>query len=89
MKVRIDNTQAQKFVERGWSPTMVHMHRVYGVNVLWVTERIQEGLMSAVYEPTARMLADPLTKLRDSLQYFERGVMCCIPFSLINQEKEK
>ena len=68
---------------------MIHMNRIYGVNVLWVTERIQEGLMRAVYEPTARMLADPLTKLRDSVQYFERGIMATIPYSIIDQEGAK
>ena len=83
MIVRVDNTQAKLFAERGWSPTMAHLVRVYAVNVLWVTERIQEGLIQTMYEKTSLMLADPLTKMVDGRVYKERGVMAIVPMSLI------
>ena len=75
MLVRVDNTQAHSFAERGWSPSMMHLPRVYGVNILWVTERIREGIFQFIHEPTKVILADPLTKMRDSNVYFERGVL--------------
>ena len=83
MRIRIDNTQAKLFVERGWSPTMAHMSRVYGVHVLWVTERIAEGLMETMYEKTSLMLADPLTKVRDPQVYWERKIMTEVPTSIV------
>ena len=88
MVVRVDNTQAKLFVERGWSPTMAHLVRVYAINVLWVTERIQEGLIKTVYEKTAMMLADPLTKMNDAKVYQERGVMSVVPMDLLSLEVE-
>ena len=54
---------------------MMHLPRVYGVNILWVTERIREGIFQFIHEPTKVILADPLTKMRDSNVYFERGVL--------------
>ena len=75
MMVRVDNTQAIAFAERGWSPSMMHLPRVYGVNVLWVTERLREGLMYIVKEPTKVMLADPLTKLMNPQVYHDRGIL--------------
>ena len=86
MVVRVDNTQAKLFAERGWSPTMAHLVRVYAVNVLWVTERLQEGLMKTSYEKTALMIADPLTKMVDGKVYMERGIMAVVPMSLIKVE---
>ena len=75
MLVRVDNTQAKLFAERGWSPTMAHMSRVYGINVLWITERILEGWIKLHYEPTAMMLADPLTKMKGGEVFEKRGIM--------------
>ena len=88
MIVRVDNTQAKLFVERGWSPTMAHLVRVYAINVLWVTERIQEGLIKTVYENTKLMLADPLTKMNDAKVYQERGVMSVVPMELLQIEAD-
>ena len=79
MVVRVDNSQAQLYVERGWSPTMVHVPRVYGVNVLWITERLREGLLTVIHEEGKWMIADPLTKMRNSDQLMERKVMTPIP----------
>ena len=77
LSIRIDNTQAKLFVERGWSPEMMHLPRIYGVNVLWVTERLREGIFDVVYENTKVMLADPLTKLlAKAVVYGERGILC-------------
>ena len=78
MQVRIDNAQAEKFVERGWSPTLLTVPRVYGINVLWCTERLREGRMTVIHEEGGHMVADPLTKLRDAAQLFDRGIMCTI-----------
>ena len=76
MTVRIDNTQAKLFVERGWSPEMMHIPRIYGVNVLWITERLREGIFDVLYENTKHMLADPLTKLlAKPTVYMERKVL--------------
>ena len=65
---------------------MAHMSRVYGVHVLWVTERIAEGLMEMMYEKTALMLADPLTKVRDAQVYQTRNVMTEFPMSVCSKE---
>ena len=60
-----------------WSPEMMHIPRIYGVNVMWVTERLREGLLNVLYEPTKLMLADPLTKmLAKALVYEERRILC-------------
>ena len=65
------------FVERGWSPEMMHLPRIYGVNVLWVTERLREGIFDVIYENTKVMLADPLTKLlAKAVVYGDRGILC-------------
>ena len=54
---------------------MAHMSRVYGINVLWITERILEGWIKLAYEPTAMMLADPLTKMKGGEVFEKRGIM--------------
>ena len=58
---------------------MVHVPRVYGVNVLWITERLREGLLTVIHEDGKWMIADPLTKMRNSEQLMERKVMTTIP----------
>ena len=73
--VHVDNSQAQAFAERGWSSALVHVARTYACNVLWVTERIRQGLFKILHEPTKRMLVDPLTKLMQPHQLVERGVL--------------
>jgi hypothetical protein len=73
--VHVDNAQAQAFAERGWSAALTHVHRTYGCNVLWVTERIRQGLFRIIHEPTAAMLVDPLTKMMAPIQLRERGVL--------------
>ena len=73
--VHVDNAQAQSFAERGWSSALVHVARTYACNVLWVTERIRQGLFKILHEPTKQMLVDPLTKLMQPLQLVERNVL--------------
>ena len=76
MTIRIDNTQAKLFVERGWSPEMMHIPRIYAVNVLWITERLRENIFDVIYENTKYMLADPLTKLlAKPAVYIERKIL--------------
>ena len=75
MLIREDNSQAEAFVERGWSPTMMHLPRVYAINILWVTERLREGIFEIMHEKTSFQLADPLTKVIDPKVYYERGIL--------------
>ena len=75
MMIREDNSQAEAFVERGWSPTMMHLPRVYAINILWVTERLREGIFEIMHEKTTFQLADPLTKVIDPKVYYERGIL--------------
>ena len=78
--IREDNSQAQAFVERGWSPAMMHVPRVYGVNVLWVTERLREGIFKTFHEATKMQIADPLTKMTDPAVYYLRKILATFTY---------
>ena len=75
VRQREDNTQAILLLTRGWSAKLAHVPRVYGVSVLWCSERIKEGRVELVHEESSRMLADPLTKMTNQRVLFERGVL--------------
>ena len=75
MRQREDNTQCISLMERGWSMSLAHVPRVYGVSVLWCAERIREGRVCMWHERTDKMLADPLTKLKAPRVLFDRGVL--------------
>jgi len=75
VRQREDNTQAILLLTRGWSAKLAHVPRVYGVSVLWCSERIKEGRVELVHEESSRMLADPLTKMTNPRVLFERGVL--------------
>ena len=65
---------------------MMHLPRVYAINVLWVTERLREGWFDVKYEKTTLMLADPLTKMLAKAQvYADRGILVTIPMVLTGQ----
>ena len=78
--IREDNSQAQAFVERGWSPAMMHVPRVYGINVLWVTERLREGIFKTFHEATKMQIADPLTKMTDPAVYYHRKILATFTY---------
>ena len=75
MRQREDNSQCILFFKRGWSPSMVHVPRVYGVAVMWGHERIMEGIVEMTYEMGSKMIADPLTKLTKPDILFLRGIL--------------
>ena len=54
---------------------MMHLPRVYAINILWVTERLREGIFEIMHEKTSFQLADPLTKVIDPKVYYERGIL--------------
>ena len=72
---REDNSQCILLMQRGWSASLVAVPRIYGVSILWCTERISEGRVKVVQEPTKRMLADCLTKLMQPELLYSRGIL--------------
>ena len=54
---------------------MMHLPRVYAINILWVTERLREGVFEIMHEKTSFQLADPLTKVIDPSVYYQRGIL--------------
>ena len=72
---REDNAACKLALERGWSQKLAHISTVYQVSILWAAARIKEGRVTMVQEPTAEMMADPLTKLTDPTVLFRRGIL--------------
>jgi len=75
IRQREDNTACRITMTRGWSQKLSHVPTVYGVSVLWASERIREGRVELYEEPTAEMIADPLTKLVKPEVLFRRGIL--------------
>ena len=59
---------------------MMHVPRVYGVNVLWVTERLREGIFKTFHEATKMQIADPLTKMTDPAVYYLRKILATFTY---------
>ena len=75
LRQREDNSACITVMNRGWSSKLAHLPTVYQVSTLWAAERIQEKRVAMISEPTAQMMADPLTKLTKPDVLFTRGVL--------------
>ena len=75
MRQRQDNTACIAQLTRGWSSNMSLLPILYGCSSGWACQRIREGRVHLQHEPTAQMLADPLTKLTAPSVFKTRGVL--------------
>ena len=65
-----DNESTFQIIKTGKNPTMRHISRTHGVNVQWLHDVYNKGLLNMMYTRTEAQLADVFTKtFRDPLKY--------------------
>ena len=65
-----DNESTFQIIKTGKNLTMRHISRTHGVNVQWLHDVYNKGLLNMVYTRTEAQLADVFTKtFRDPLKY--------------------
>ena len=79
LRQREDNMACITLLERGWTKLLAHVSTVYGVSALWASERIAEGRVELIHERTARICADPMTKLTDPTVLLDRNILRDMP----------